>query len=69
MLLGSVKSEESMIEWESKVVRMMLLCFAGAHLQEVVLLDRRFYFFQGQVLLVSVKSEESMIEWNAKWFE
>ncbi len=48
---------------------MMLLCFAGAHLQDVLLLDRRFYWIEGQVLLVSVKSEGSMIEWKAKRLE
>ncbi len=49
---------------------MMLLCFAGAHLQDVLLLDRRFCCIQGQVLLVSMKSEKgSMIEWEAKWLE
>ncbi len=54
---------------ESKVVRMMLLCFAGAHLQDVLLLDGRLHCIEGQVLLVSVKSEGSMIEWKAKWLE
>ncbi len=46
----------------SKVVRMMLLDFAEAHLQDVSLLDRRYDFQKGQVLLVSAKSEESMIK-------
>ncbi len=54
---------------ESKVVRMMLPCFAGAHLQDVLLLEHRFDCIEGQVLLVSVKSEGSMIEWKAKWLE
>ncbi len=45
---------------------MMLLCFSGAHLQNVLLLDRRFDCIEGQVLLVSMKSEGSMIEWEAK---
>ncbi len=53
----------------SKVVRKMLLCFAGAHLQDVLLPDRRFDFQKGQVLLMSVKSEGSMIEWEAKSLE
>ncbi len=53
----------------SKVVRMMLLCFAEAHFQDVLLLYRRFYCYKGEVLLASVKSEESMIEWEAKWLE
>ncbi len=53
----------------SKVVRMMLLCFAGAHLQNVLLLEHRFHSIQGEVLLVSVKSEESIIEWESKWLE
>ncbi len=51
---------------ESKVVRMMLHCFAGANLQDVLLLEHGCDFQKGQVLLVSVKSEESMIEWEAK---
>ncbi len=42
---------------ESKVVRMMLLRFVGAHLPDVLLLDRRFDSIQGEVLLVSMKSE------------
>ncbi len=50
----------------SKVVRMMLLCFAEAHLKDVLLLGRRFHFHKGKVLLVSVKSEGSMIEWRRK---
>ncbi len=41
---------------------MMLLCFAGAHLQDVLLLDHRFDCVQGKVLLVSVEIEGSMIE-------
>ncbi len=41
---------------------MMLLCFAGAHLQDVLLLDRRFDCHKGEVLLVSVKNEELLIE-------
>ncbi len=48
---------------------MMLLCFAGVHLQDVLLLEHRLHSSQGEVLLVSVKSEGSMIEWEAKWFE
>ncbi len=48
---------------------MLLLCFAGAHLQNVLLLDRRFDFQKGLVLLVSVKSEGSMIELQANWLE
>ncbi len=48
---------------------MMLLCFAGAHLQDVLLLEHRFDCYKGEVLLVSVKSEGSMIEWEAKWLE
>ncbi len=51
------------------MVRRVLLCFAGAHLQNVLLLDRRFHSSQGEVLLVSVKSEGSMIEWEAKWLQ
>ncbi len=50
----------------SKVVRMMLLCFAGVHLQDVLLLEHGFHCVEGQVLLVPVKSEGSMIEWEAK---
>ncbi len=53
----------------SKVVRMMLLCCAGAHLQDVLLLQHRFDFEKGPILLVSVKSEGSIIEWEAKWLE
>jgi hypothetical protein len=53
----------------SKVVRMVLLCFVGAHLQDVLLLEHRSYYYKGSVLLVSVKSEGSMIEWEAKWLE
>ncbi len=48
---------------------MMLLCFAGAHLQDVLLLEHRFHSQKGQVLLASVKSEGSMIELEAKWLE
>ncbi len=48
---------------------MMLLCFAGAHLQDVLLLDHRFHSIEGEVLLVSVKIEGLMIEWEAKWLE
>jgi hypothetical protein len=48
---------------------MILLCFSGAHLQDVLLLDRRFDFQKVEVLLVSVKSEGSMIKWEAKWLE
>ncbi len=47
----------------SKVVRMMLLCFDGAHLQDVLLLEHRFDFQQGQVLLVSMKSGGLIVEW------
>ncbi len=53
----------------SKVVRMMLLCFVGAHLQDVLPLEHRFDCREGQVLLVSVKSEASMVESEAKWLE
>ncbi len=53
----------------SKVVRMVLLCSAGVHLQDVLLLEHRFGCTQGEVLLMSVKSEGSMIEWEAKWLE
>ncbi len=53
----------------SKVVRRMLLCFAGAHLQDVLLLDHRFDCNQGEVLLVSVKSEGLVVEWESKWLE
>ncbi len=51
------------------MVRMMLLCFAGVHLQDVLLLEHRFDFQKGLVLLVSVKSKGSMIELEAKWLE
>jgi hypothetical protein len=47
----------------------MLLCFAGAHLRDVLLLDRQFDCQKGQVLLVSVKSEGSLIDWKSKWLE
>ncbi len=50
----------------SEVVRMMLLYCVGAHFQDVLLLDRRFYLEKGQVSLVSVKNERSTIEWEAK---
>ncbi len=50
----------------SKVVRMVLLCFAGAHLQDILLLDRRFDCIEAEVLLVSVKSEGTMIELEVK---
>ncbi len=50
----------------SKVVRMVLLCFAGAHLQGILLLDRRFDCIEDEVLLVSVKSEGTMIELEVK---
>ena len=53
----------------SKVVRMMLLCFVGAHLQDDLLLEHQFDWQKGQVLLVSVKSEGSMIELEEKWLE
>jgi hypothetical protein len=46
----------------SKVLRMMLLCFSGVHLQDVLLLDHRFDSQKGEVLLVSVKNKESMVE-------
>ncbi len=52
-----------------KVVRMMLLCFAGAHLQDSLLLEHGYNCYQVQGLLVSAKSEGSMIEWEAKWLE
>jgi hypothetical protein len=45
---------------------MKLPCFAGAHVQDVLLLDPRFHCYQGQVLLVSMKSEGSMIEREGK---
>ncbi len=48
---------------------MMLLGFAEAHLQNVLLLEDRFDLQKGQVLLVSLKSEGIMIEWEAKWLE
>ncbi len=48
------------------MIKMILLCFAGAHLQDVLLLEHRFDLQKGQVLLVSMKSERSMIEWEAK---
>jgi hypothetical protein len=53
----------------SKVVGRILLCFAGVHLQDVLLLEHRFYSIEGEVLLVSVKIERLMIEWEAKWLE
>jgi hypothetical protein len=53
----------------SKVVRMMLLCFAGMHSQDFLLLGHRFDCHQGEVLLVPVTSEGSIIEWEAKWLE
>ncbi len=52
-----------------KVVEMMLLGFAAAHLQDVLLLEHRFDFQKGDMLLPSMKSEGSMIEWEAKWLE
>ncbi len=48
---------------------MVLLCFAGEHLQDVVLPDPRFDCCKAQVLLVSVKNEGSMIESKAKCLE
>ncbi len=45
---------------------MMLLCFAGVHLQGVPLLEHRFDYHEGQVLLVSVKNEGPVIQWEAK---
>ncbi len=54
---------------ESKMVRMILPCFVGAHLPDVLLLEHRFDSIQGKVLLVSVKSEGSVIQWKAKWLE
>ncbi len=51
------------------MVRMMLLCFAGANLQDVLLLEHGCDFQKDQVLLVSVKSEESTIECESKWLE
>ncbi len=54
---------------ESKVVRMMLLRFVGAHLPDVLLLAHRFDYHKGEVLLVSVKSEGLMVQWKAKWLE
>ncbi len=51
------------------MARMMLLRFAGEHLQDVLLLEHRFESSQGEVLLVSVKRDESMIEWEVKWLE
>jgi hypothetical protein len=53
----------------SKVVIRILLCFAGVHLQDVLLLEHRFDSAQGEVLLMSVKSEGSMIEREVKWLE
>ncbi len=53
----------------NKMVGMMLLCFGGAHLQDILHLDNRFDCTKGQVLLVPVKREGSMIEWKAKWLE
>ncbi len=53
----------------SKVARMMLPDFGGAHLQDVLLLEYQFDSSQDPVLLVSVKSEGSMIQWEAKLFE
>jgi hypothetical protein len=41
---------------------MMLLCFAGAHFQDVLLLEYRCDIQKDQVLLVSVKNEGSIIE-------
>ncbi len=41
---------------------MMLLCFAGAHMQDILLLEHRFDSKQAEVLLVSMKNEESIIE-------
>ncbi len=51
------------------MIRMMLLCFVGGHWQDVLLLEHRFDWQKGQVLLVSVKSEGSMIELETKWLE
>ncbi len=45
-----------------KVIRMMLLCFAGAHLQDVLLFEHQFDCHETEVLLVSVKSEGLVIE-------
>ncbi len=52
-----------------KAARMMLLGFVGGHLQDVLLLEHRFDFEKGEVLLVSIKSEGSMIEWEGKGLE
>ncbi len=41
---------------------MMLLCFAAAHFQDILLLEHRFDCIEDEVLLVSVKSEGTMIE-------
>ncbi len=43
-------------------MRIMLLCFAAAHLQDILLPEHRRYSHGDEVLLVSVKSEGSMIE-------
>jgi hypothetical protein len=47
----------------------MLLCFAGGHLQDALLLDHRFDCHEGQVFLVPVKSEGSLVEWEAQLLE
>ncbi len=47
----------------------MLRCFPGVHLQDVLLLERRFDCYKGQVFLVSVKCERSMIEFEGKLLE
>ncbi len=53
----------------NKLISMILLRFAGAHLQDVLLLDRRFQCHKDEVLLVSVKSDGRIIEWEAKWLD
>ena len=51
------------------MMRKILLDFVVEHRQDILLLQHRFDFQKGKVLLVSVKSEGSMIEWEAKWLE
>jgi hypothetical protein len=46
VLWVSVNNNGSMSKIERKVVRLMLLCFAGAHWQDVLLLDHRFCWSQ-----------------------
>ncbi len=53
----------------NRMMRIVLLCFAAAHSQDVALLDHRLDSPGGQVWWVSVKNSEWIAKWEIEWWE